>query len=109
MWMLERSPIFYAGQVETPLLILHGEKDTRVHPSQSLEMYRNVKVRTDTPVRLVYYPNEGHGNRMAASQMDYALRLKRWLDHFMVDGEEALPAWEIDHAARMMASGGQTE
>ncbi|NRB71269.1 MAG: S9 family peptidase [Xanthomonadales bacterium] len=109
MWMLERSPIFYAGQVETPLLILHGEKDTRVHPSQSLEMYRNVKVRTDTPVRLVYYPNEGHGNRRAASQMDYALRLKRWLDHFMVDGEEALPAWEIDHAARMMASGGQTE
>ena len=103
-WMLERSPIYYAGQVETPLLILHGEKDTRVHPSQSLEMYRNVKVRTDTPVRLVYYPNEGHGNRNAASQMDYALRMKRWMDHFLVEGEDELPPWEIDHAARRQAA-----
>jgi dipeptidyl aminopeptidase/acylaminoacyl peptidase len=103
-WMLERSPITYAGQVETPLLILHGEKDTRVHPSQSLEMYRNVKVRTDTPVRLVYYPNEGHGNRNAASQMDYALRMKRWMDHFLVEGEAELPPWEIDHAARRQAA-----
>jgi dipeptidyl aminopeptidase/acylaminoacyl peptidase len=103
-WMLERSPITYAGQVETPLLILHGEKDTRVHPSQSLEMYRNVKVRTDTPVRLVYYPNEGHGNRNAASQMDYALRMKRWMDHFLVEGEADLPPWEIDHAARREAA-----
>jgi dipeptidyl aminopeptidase/acylaminoacyl peptidase len=103
-WMLERSPITYAGQVKTPLLILHGEKDTRVHPSQSLEMYRNVKVRTDTPVRLVYYPNEGHGNRNAASQMDYALRMKRWMDHFLVEGEAELPPWEIDHAARRQAA-----
>lgn len=102
-WMLERSPIYHAGDVKTPLLILHGEKDTRVHPSQSLEMYRNVKVRTDTPVRLVYYPNEGHGNRNAASQMDYALRLKRWMDHFLVDGAEALPPWEVDHAGRLPA------
>lgn len=102
-WMLERSPIFHSGQVETPLLILHGEKDTRVHPSQSLEMYRYVKVRTDTPVRLVYYPNEGHGNRNAASQMDYALRLKRWMDHFLVTGADALPPWEVDHADRLPA------
>ena len=103
-WMLERSPIYYAGQVETPLLILHGEKDTRVHPSQSLEMYRHVKVRTETPVRLVYYPNEGHGNRNAASQLDYALRMKRWMDHFLVEGEDQLPPWEIDHAQRREAA-----
>jgi dipeptidyl aminopeptidase/acylaminoacyl peptidase len=65
-WMLQRSPVYHAGKVRTPLLIMHGDKDTRVHPSQSLEMYRNVKVRTDTPVRLVYYPGEGHGNKRYA-------------------------------------------
>jgi dipeptidyl aminopeptidase/acylaminoacyl peptidase len=100
-WMLERSPIYYAGQVETPLLIMHGDSDPRVHPSQSLEMYRNVKVRTDTPVRLVYYPGEGHGNARTAARYDYALRLTRWMDHFLVQGNDELPEWKIDHAARL--------
>ena len=84
-WMnlLERSPIFHAGKSTTPTLIMHGEKDTRVHPSQSMELYRAMKVRTDTPVRLVFYPQEGHGNRKAASRLDYAYRLMRWMDTYL--------------------------
>ena len=101
LWKLERSPIYHAGKVKTPLLIMHGEEDTRVHPSQSLEMYRHVKVRTDTPVRLVYYPGEGHGNRRTAAQYDYALRLKRWMDHYLKGPGGEPPPWEIDHAARL--------
>lgn len=86
-WMnlLERSPIFHAGKANTPILILHGEKDTRVHPSQSMELYRSIKVRTNTPARLVFYPNEGHGNRRAAAQYDYALRLMRWMDTYLAE------------------------
>ena len=72
-------PLYHVGKSTTPTLILHGEKDTRVHPSQSMELFRSMKVRTQTPVRLVFYPNEGHGNRKAASQYDYALRLMRWI------------------------------
>ena len=105
MFMLERSPIYYAGQVKTPLLIMHGESDPRVHPAQSMEMYRHVKVRTDTPVRLVYYPGEGHGNANTAARYDYALRLVRWMDHFLVEGEETLPPYEIDHASRLGKNG----
>jgi len=101
MWMLERSPIYYAGQVKTPLLIMHGADDPRVHPAQSLEMYRHVKVRTDTPVRLVWYPGEGHGNSKTAARYDYALRLERWMNHFLKEDGTALPAYEIDHAARL--------
>jgi dipeptidyl aminopeptidase/acylaminoacyl peptidase len=101
MWMLERSPIYHAGKVKTPLLIMHGDKDPRVHPAQSLEMYRNVKVRTDTPVRLVYYPGEKHGNSHTAAQYDYSLRLSRWMDHFLREGGTDLPPYEIDHASRL--------
>ena len=61
--MLERSPIFYADKSRTPLLILDGKDDPRVHPSQSLELYRYLKVQSKAPVRLVLYPGEGHGNR----------------------------------------------
>ena len=80
---LERSPIFHAGDAQTPLLILHGNEDTRVHPSQSMELYRHIKTRTDTPVRLVHYPGEGHGNSRATAQLDYSLRLLRWFDRYL--------------------------
>lgn len=81
--LLERSPIYYAGQAETPLLIMHGAQDTRVHPAQSMELYRHIKTRTDTPVRLVYYPGEGHGNRHATARLDYSLRMLRWFDRYL--------------------------
>ena len=42
-------------EVHEPLLILHGKSDPRVHPSQSLELYRHLKVRGKAPVRLVLY------------------------------------------------------
>lgn len=104
MWMLQRSPIYHADKVRTPLLILHGDKDPRVHPSQSLEMYRHVKVRTDTPVRLVYYPGEGHGNSNTAARYDYALRLERWMNHYLKGPGGEAPPFEIDHAARLSES-----
>jgi len=104
MWMLERSPVYHAGKTETPLLIMAGDKDPRVHPSQSLEMYRHVKLRTDTPVRLVWYPDEVHGNRRSAAQLDYAMRFERWMNHFVKNRGEDLPPRELDHAARLEAA-----
>ena len=99
-WMnlIERSPIFHAGKSKTPTLIMHGEEDTRVHPSQSMELYRSMKVRTETPVRLVFYPGEGHGNRKAAAQFDYALRLMRWMDTYLAEDAsrmDPMPAFDL--------------
>jgi len=99
--MLQRSPIYHADKSKTPLLIMGGDKDPRVHPSQSLEMYRNIKLRTDTPVRLVIYPGEVHGNRNTAARYDYALRFKRWMDHYLKGPGGEPPPYEIDHAARL--------
>ena len=96
-FFLKRSPIYYVEQARTPILILHGKEDTRVHPSQSMELYRNLKILDKTPVRLVLYPGEGHGNRNAAARYDYSLRLHRWMDHYLKgDGGDA-PPFKIDH------------
>ena len=84
-FFLERSPIYYAGQSKTPLLIMAGEEDTRVHPSQSIELYRHIKTRTETPVRLVLYPGEGHGNSKATARLDYSLRQLRWFEKYLKD------------------------
>jgi len=97
-WMdyLKRSPIYWVDRAETPLLIMHGAEDTRVHPAQSLELYRHLKVRKpEVPVRLVYYPGEGHGNTRASSRLDYSYRMLRWFDTFLMTGNESaeLPDW----------------
>lgn len=84
---LERSPIFHVDKAETPILIMHGDSDTRVSPTQSNELYRNIKLRKpETPVRLVFYPGEGHGNQRAASKYDYNLRMMQWFDTYLKTG-----------------------
>ena len=80
-----------------PLLILHGENDPRVHPSQSMEMYRHLKELGKTPVRLVFYPGEGHGNRKSAARLDYNLRMLRWFDHYLKGPGGSAPPYELDY------------
>lgn len=106
-FFLERSPIFYARQAKTPLLILHGDSDTRVNPGQSLELFRAVKLAGDTPVRHVRYPGEGHGNRRAASRFDYSLRMMRWFEHYLQGSDRALPPYELDYSAALEGGGAQ--
>ena len=93
---LERSPIYWAEKCRTPLLILHGKDDPRVNPGQSRELYRQLKVRNQSPVRLVLYPGEGHGNRKACARLDYCQRMLQWFTTYL-QGDRKLPGWELEH------------
>jgi dipeptidyl aminopeptidase/acylaminoacyl peptidase len=84
--MLERSPVRYADRSRTPLLIMHGDGDTRVHPSQSQELYRALKMAGHPSVRLIWYPGEGHGNRKRWGRADFVHRTLGWFDHYLMDG-----------------------
>jgi len=97
-FLLERSPIYHAGQGRTPLLILHGKDDPRVNVGQSRELYRHLKLHNQAPVRLVLYPGEVHGNRKAAARLDYTLRLMQWMEHYLKGPAGAMPPMEIDYA-----------
>jgi dipeptidyl aminopeptidase/acylaminoacyl peptidase len=94
---LDHSPIHHAQGSTTPTLILHGEADTRVDPSQSYELYRYLKMTGEAPVRLVTYPGEGHGNRNAAAQYDYGLRMMRWFEHYLQGEGGEPPAHELPY------------
>jgi len=86
--LLERSPIYHVDKATTPLLIMHGDADPRVSPTQSMELYRNIKVRKpETPVRLVFFPGEGHGNAQSAARYDYNLRMMEWFDTYLKTGD----------------------
>lgn len=79
----DRSPVKWARNSKTPTLILHGKEDPRIHPSQALELYRSLKMHGKAPVRLVFYPGEGHGNRRTANRLDYAVRTMEWFDYYL--------------------------
>jgi dipeptidyl aminopeptidase/acylaminoacyl peptidase len=82
---LKRSPIYYAHQSKTAVLILGGADDTRVHPAQSLEMFRRLKMNNHPAVRLVQYPKEGHGNRRQPGRIDLLYRTLQWYDWYVKD------------------------
>lgn len=102
---LERSPVYYAKQSRTPTLILHGNADPRVHPGQSLDLYRHLKQFGKAPVRLVLYPGEGHGNARAASRLDYNLRMMQWFEHYLQGSGGKPPAYDISYELPQPATG----
>jgi len=89
MWelALKRSPIYYAHQSKTAVLILGGKDDTRVSPSQSLEYYRRLKMNNHPAVRLVQYPGEGHGNQKQPGRADLLQRWLQWFDWYVKDAK----------------------
>ena len=89
MWQesLKRSPIYYAHQSKTATLIAGGAADSRVHPSQSLELYRRMKMNDHPAVRLVQYPGEGHGNSKQPGRIDYLYRHLQWYDWYVKEGK----------------------
>ncbi len=102
-WYFEHSPIMNAEGSNTPTLIMHGETDTRVAPSQSYILYRYLKLAGEAPVRLITYPDEGHGLRRAAAQYDYAHRLMGWMRHYLTGPGGEMPSTDLDIDALLAA------
>lgn len=73
------NPIRYAKDVTTPLLLLHGEADTRVGFPASVEMYRALSD-LGREVEFWAYPREDHGFAEPAHRVDYVRRWADWYD-----------------------------
>ncbi|KAH7102706.1 alpha/beta-hydrolase [Auriculariales sp. MPI-PUGE-AT-0066] len=76
------DPISQVKDVETPVLLLHGEKDDRAPLGQAMGFYRGLLRMSKFPERheLVVYPREGH---MVLERSHVEDVLKRVLGHFM--------------------------
>ncbi|MGD8278197.1 MAG: S9 family peptidase, partial [Gemmatimonadota bacterium] len=79
---MDRSPIAYIADARTPMVIGHGMADERVHPEQSLELWRALELQ-GVPVELVLYPREPHGLRERAHQLDYMGRILSAFDRYV--------------------------
>ena len=56
----DNSPLKYAANITTPLLLIHSENDFRVPIEQAEQLFAWVRRATDSPVRMLRYPHEGH-------------------------------------------------
>ncbi|KAK6219358.1 Protein ltv1 [Pestalotiopsis sp. IQ-011] len=66
--MKDRSPVYHAGNITAPLLILHGTDDKVVPISQAYTMYDDM-ISRGREVKLVKFPGEGHGFRSGANRL----------------------------------------
>ncbi|KAM7404432.1 hypothetical protein PAMP_011777 [Pampus punctatissimus] len=76
--MLEKSPITHAAQIKAPVLLMLGGRDRRVSPHQGLELYKVLKSRA-SPVRLLWFPEDGHSLSRVDTQADCFLNTMLWL------------------------------
>ena len=65
------SPLFHAGNIKVPVLVVQGANDPRVLQVESDEMVAAIRA-NNVPVEYVLFPDEGHGfvkktNRIRAS------------------------------------------
>jgi dipeptidyl aminopeptidase/acylaminoacyl peptidase len=92
------SPVFFAKNVKTPLMILHNDQDGAVDFTQGVEYYNTLR-RLGKPVIMLEYTGENHGLRRPANQRDYTVRMKEFFDHHL-KGAPA-PDWMLNGVPRM--------
>ncbi len=84
------SPNRYADKINTPLIILHNDKDGAVDYNQGITFYNTLR-QLDKDVILLEYQGENHGLSQLKNRRDYTLRLMEFWDHHL-KGEPA-PEW----------------
>ncbi len=94
-WDLYRrhSPLTYATEMTTPLLIQHSEKDLRCTITQAEELFAVLRSLRRT-VRLMRVPEESHELTRSGTpfrRVDNLRLIHEWFVHFLVEGKTALP------------------
>ena len=87
---IENSPLFFADKVNTPLLIMHNDKDEAVPWTQGIEYFTALR-RLGKQVWMLQYNNETHNLSGYVNSYDYTIRLSQFMDHFLKGAP--MPVW----------------
>lgn len=80
----KNSPINYVQNMNTPLLIIHGDQDLRTGVIQSEMLYKSLKI-LNKPVEYIRYPKEGHELTRSGNpgrMMDHLLRIIEFFERY---------------------------
>ncbi len=87
---LENSPIFNIDKINTPVLILHNDKDGAVPWYQGIEFFVGMR-RLGKPAWMLNYNDEPHWPLKRANRIDFNIRLEQFFDHYLKDAP--MPLW----------------
>lgn len=76
------SPHLFVDKWDTPILIIHGEKDYRILPSQGMAAF-NAAVLRDVPAELLIYPDENHWVLKPQNGILWQRTFFNWLDKWL--------------------------
>ena len=73
------SPLFHAGNITKPMIVLQGANDPRVLQAESDEIVEALR-ENDVPVEYVLFDDEGHGFRNRANEIEGYRAIREFLD-----------------------------
>jgi dipeptidyl aminopeptidase/acylaminoacyl peptidase len=88
MFLWKHSPLAYAHQIKTPLLLIHSENDYRVPIAEGEQMFAFVR-RTGGTVKLIRYPREGHELSRSGEpehRVSSLIHIIAWFDRYCLTG-----------------------
>jgi len=87
------SPLTYAEDIHTPLLIQHAEEDLRCPITQAEQLFTVLRSLKRT-VRFMRVPHESHELTRSGApfrRVENIERISGWFRHFLIDGKRGLP------------------
>lgn len=76
---LEFSPINYVKNWDTPIMVIHNEKDFRVPVSEGMQAFGIAQLK-NIRSRFLYFPDEGHWVLKPQNSLVWHREFYRWLD-----------------------------
>lgn len=88
---VEQSPLYFADKINTPLLLIHGTKDTNVPIVESDQIFTALRVQNKV-VEYIRFFDEDHGiNSSPSIRVESEMMMLEWFDKYL-KGEG--DAWE---------------
>ncbi|MGQ8338511.1 prolyl oligopeptidase family serine peptidase [Sunxiuqinia sp. A32] len=76
------SPHLFVEKWDTPILVIHGEKDLRIPYTQGMGAF-NAAVLRDVPAQFLFFPEENHWVSSAQNGILWQRVFKNWLDKWL--------------------------
>lgn len=83
---IDNSPVWQSAKRKAPLLIAQGDADGAVDYHQAQYLYNTLR-RMGKNCVLLMYAGENHSLALRPNQLDYARRLRHWLDVYLKDAK----------------------
>ena len=87
---IENSPLFWLEKVQTPLLMMHNDKDGAVPYTQGIELFSGLR-RLGKPAWMCTYNGEDHNLVERKNRKDWSVRMAQFFDHFLKGAP--MPIW----------------